>query len=462
MDVVLRDVTVVDTHDGTRLPNRDVHIEGDTIARVTPTGGESAATVVEGHGRYVVPGYLDMHAHPLGWGDQSGTLALMLASGVTGFRQMAGTPELLAQKRSGTLPQDTAAALAVPGMPLIALFNAGDPDTAVATIREQHAQGADFIKIVETTPAVFEAALAEASRLGIPVAGHLPTGIDVREASRLGMRCVEHVGPGLGVLASCSDDEAAVRVVPEQPPVRAMPQLDEQMMANLRKMVINPLLRYDDGEVARLRRAIDTFNEDKARELAELLAANDTWQCPTLIRERTMHHAHEPAYRDDPDLRYVATETLDDWRQAAEGFARRSPEAHAVYRDTYELLLRVVKVFDDAGVPMLAGSDSCGAGWEVPGIALHQEFDELARAGLSPLRVLQMTTVDGARFLGLTDRLGSVEAGKAADLVLLDADPLDSVRNLRTITGVVRAGRHHDKADLDRIRDDVAGARAVG
>ena len=453
MTVVLRDVTVVSTHDGSRSPNRDVHIEGDTIARITPTGDVPAATVIEGHGRYVVPGYLDMHTHPLGWGDPSGTLDLMLANGITGFRQMAGTPELLADR--GSHPVDP---LAVPGMPLASAFNARDEETVVRTIRDQHAQGADFIKVVDTTPPVFDAAQAEANRLGIPILGHLPAGVDVREASRRGMRSIEHLGPGVGLLAACSDDEAAVL------PRSAAPiaEFDKDMLARLRRMLINPLLGSDDADVARLRHAVDTFNENKARDLAGLLATNGTWQCPTLVRVRAMQLADDPAYRDDPDLRYVATETLDMWHEAAEAFARRSPEAHAVYRAAYEIQLRLVKLFDEEDVPMLAGSDACGAGWEVPGVALHQEFAELARAGLTPLRVLRMTTVDGADFLGLGDRLGSVEPGKAADLVLLDADPVRDVRNLRAISGVVRAGRHHDRADLDRIRDEVARTRAVG
>ena len=104
---------------------------------------------------------------------------------------------------------------------------------------------------------------------------------------------------------------------------------------------------------------------------------------------------------------------------------------------------------------MLAGSDSGGAAWEVPGIALHQEFDELARAGLSPLRILQMTTWDAAEFLDATDVMGTVDAGKHADLVLLDANPVESADHLHRIAGVIRSGRYYGPADLDAIKDNV-------
>jgi imidazolonepropionase-like amidohydrolase len=107
------------------------------------------------------------------------------------------------------------------------------------------------------------------------------------------------------------------------------------------------------------------------------------------------------------------------------------------------------------------GSDSGGAAWEVPGLALHQEFDELARAGLSPLRVLQMTTWNAAEFMNATDVMGSVAAGKHADLVLLEANPVESVDHLRRICGVVRGGRYLGPADLDALKKKVAATRSA-
>jgi imidazolonepropionase-like amidohydrolase len=111
---------------------------------------------------------------------------------------------------------------------------------------------------------------------------------------------------------------------------------------------------------------------------------------------------------------------------------------------------------------MIAGSDACGAVWQVAGHSLHQEFDELAAAGLSPLRILQMTTLDAAEFLDRTATMGTVEVGKDADLVLLDANPADDVKHLHQVSGVVRAGRHYTQARLEAIRSRVAAARTVG
>lgn len=119
-----------------------------------------------------------------------------------------------------------------------------------------------------------------------------------------------------------------------------------------------------------------------------------------------------------------------------------------------DLAFRLVKAFDEAGVKMMTGTDY-GGGWVIPGISLHQEFDLLERAGLSPLRILQMTTSRGAEFLQCQTKLGSVAEGKEANLVLLDANPLESVQNLHKIAGVVRGGRFYSPQQLDALKHGV-------
>jgi predicted amidohydrolase len=100
-------------------------------------------------------------------------------------------------------------------------------------------------------------------------------------------------------------------------------------------------------------------------------------------------------------------------------------------------------------------------GWEIPGFALHQEFDQLAAAGLTPLRILQTTTLNAAEFLGRTDTTGTVEPGKAADLVLLSGDPIDDVANLHGIAGVVRAGQYYSPEILAATVESVADTRCA-
>lgn len=188
--LLLTGVTVVDTHDGHLTPNTSMLLRGGKIISLTPTGptppvGAEAARVIDARGKFVVPGYLEMHAHPLISRDVPGSLALFLANGITGFRQMNGTPELLAQRRAGTLPlgPDAPELLAMPGEVLTPL-NAGSPEAAVKEVQKQKAEGADFIKVITVGVPTFFAAQAEAKRQGLPFVGHLPEGVPVEQASR--------------------------------------------------------------------------------------------------------------------------------------------------------------------------------------------------------------------------------------------------------------------------------------
>jgi Amidohydrolase family len=465
--VVLRGVTVVGTRDGSLTPDVDITITGGTIRAIEPAKPECPAASIDARGKYVTPGFLDMHAHPLALKDPAGSLELMLATGITGFRQMSGSPRLLQQRASGTLPmpQDSPALLAMPGS-LLTPLNAGTRQAAAGTVTEQHAAGADFVKVAMIAPDVFFAAQRQAARLGIPILGHLPVNIDVIAASQGGMKSIEHLGPGLGILAACSADEPRIRTTlaarrqPKAPPVK-VPFMDHIMGRLVRKLVVNPVARSSAADVALLRRAIDTFDEDKCRTLAGRFRADGTWQTPTLIRGRTSEICDASEYRTDPNLGYVDPRAVRTWQAAGAAFAQRPVQQKSTFRDLYALQQRLTKLFDDAGVAMMAGSDTCGAAWVIPGYSLHQEFDELAGAGLSPLRVLQMATLNGAEFLGTTATMGTVEPGKNADLVLLDANPIDDVKHLHTVSAVVRAGRYYSPAALQDIKTKVATSRSV-
>ncbi|TCK26235.1 amidohydrolase family protein [Pseudonocardia endophytica] len=458
--------SVVDVRTGS-VAVRSVLVRDGRIAAVGdgPVAEPSTGDVdrVDVSGRWIVPGYNDMHAHTLELSDPADAFALMLTYGVTGFRQMSGSPALLERRRDGRLPDAGPALLALPGA-LLTPLNAGTADRARATVREQAAQGADFVKMGLVTAAVHPAAQEEANRVGIPLGGHLPSGADALAAARAGLRFVEHVGPGLGVLSSCSPDKAAIeadllgrRGLPV-PTVR-FPFADKVFGALLRRIVVNPALLTRPDEIAIMRRALDTFDEDAARSVARVFAETDTWHCPTLIRERTNERGDDCALHGHSDLRFVSPGTMKLWERTARRFRKLPPATREVFRDLYAAQLRLTGILAEEGVGILAGSDVTGASWEVPGTSLHQEFDELAAAGLSPLRILQSTTVDPARFLGLDDEIGTVEIGRRADLVVLDGDPTADVANLHRVAGVVRAGTHHSRADLDATRQRLAADR---
>lgn len=463
--LVLDGGCIIDPRDGSAAVNMSIRIRGGRIVEVCSDAAardDPSADRIDVTGKFIVPGYNDMHSHALNLGDPSGSLALMLAEGVTGFRQMSGSPALLKQRRDNALPIGPAAPalLETPGAILTPL-NAGSREAAAAEIRRQHAQGADFVKIVLANPDVFMAATEEAVAAGIPILGHLQEGVDLMAASRAGFRSVEHLGPGSPVWASCStlDGElrrqAAQRPAVKAPPFK-IPFLERIVAWRMQKLLVNPAAFTDPVDVTRIQRAVDTFSEDKAAGVAAQLASLSTWQVPTLVRLRSMQYAGATEYERDEMLTYLPAKNIRRWRKVTEQFLALPAETIATYRALYPRQLSLTKLFAEHGVRMMTGTD--GGSMMAPGLTLRQEFAELGKAGLSPLKILQMTTIEPADYLGQQDTMGTVEPGRHADLVVLDANPLDNVENLHHISAVVRAGKHYSAADLAALKAKVAAA----
>lgn len=204
--VVLRDVTVIDPLDGSRTSGQDVRVEGDRISSVSATGALfDGAHVVEGRGRFVVPAYQDMHTHALNTPeDVDGAYALMLVNGIAGFRQMSGDRALLKSRRAGTLPSPTGAPeLKATAGDLLTPLNASTAEAAVRAVREQHRDGADFVKAGATTRVTFLAALEEANRLS---------------ASASAATCRPTSTPGRRPAAGSGRSSIWARVSPSSPP----------------------------------------------------------------------------------------------------------------------------------------------------------------------------------------------------------------------------------------------------
>jgi imidazolonepropionase-like amidohydrolase len=453
-------VTIVDTHDGKLVPGMSILTEKGRIVNITPTTEvlkDPLITSIDATGRFAIPGFNNMHMHVIDQADSSSVLARMLADGVTGFRQMTGSPEFLEERREGTLPigKDAPALLVMPGS-LLTPLNARSADRVTAEIRQQKNQGADFIKVGLVSPDVFFAAIAEGKRVGLPVLGHLQEGVDAAQASQAGFRSIEHLGPGDSIWIGCSTEEAVLLADAAQhptmktPPVTIPVFLQRMLMKHLQTRLINPAAFDEPAYTARLQRAFDTYSEAKCRALATIFVANNTWNVPTLVRLRTQELADSPEYLSDPAMPYIPAASLKAWREVTDKFHHLPPAMRAADGEAYRRQLALTKLFDDAGVRMMVGTDGGG---QAPGQSIHQEFDELAKAGLSPFKILQMTTLYPAEFLGRTRTMGSIEVGKNADIVLLDSNPVESVQNLHSISGVVRAGFYYSHDDLDALKE---------
>ena len=306
---------------------------------------------------------------------------------------------------------------------------------AVAEVQKQKAYGAGFIKSVRATRDATLAFLTEAKSQELDVAGHLSTAVGAKESSNLGWKAIEHLGAGLTILLDCSSNEDSIRA---------------SVVAG--------------AATAQFRQSIlDSYDDAKCQTLAKTFAANKTWHVPTLFKLRTGLVTNDPAYVGDPNLVYVSKTLRASWAAAAQNFTLANDATSATRLQKYFALEQTMpRLLKQNGVKMLAGSDTSSApSFVIPGFSLHQEFKLLAGSGLSPLDILQMTTLNGAEFLGRLATMGTVEEGKNADLVLLDANPIADVANLDGISGVFLKGKYFSKAALDKLNSDVAAAYAI-
>lgn len=445
---IIRNVAIVDTATGGISPPMSIRIEDGRIAAIAQDApDDTTAQVIDGTGLFAVPGYMDMHAHGIvaqgsvhahgGISDQQANFDLMIANGVTSFREMTGGVEFIAraaqvnkQAEAGEITAPRV--LEVPGE-LYVGQGGPDPKAAADFVAAQKAAGADFFKVIGGPKPSVLAVLAAADAAGMRVAGHLPESISTAEAVAAGWDVFEHLGGSVGNNLDCALDGPAARA-----------RMNESVASHTMtpEFLLNPLLIVGNASAPALQASVDSYDDATCRNLAQLFLDNEVWHVPTLIRTRTMMLSADPIYREDPNLRYLPAEVRNRWLRMGQDFADTiTPEAQATMAAAYERQMAITHLLKEAGVPMLAGSDVGGI-WILPGFGLHQEFRELAKAGFSPLEILQAATRNGGIFLGRASELGEVAPGFRADLVLLNANPMEDARNLSAIAGVMLGGRY--------------------
>lgn len=447
--LVLQNVTVVSTRDGSLAAGQSIVIDGGRIVKIGPSAGIRAggtARLIDASGKYVVPGLLDMHAHAMVHIDeQPSYFPLMLANGITGFREMGVFPGQFPDmvQRARTLNADIAAAridapeaLLVPSDIYSAAVSAGD---AVQAVDAQKASGVDFIKVISANREAMLAFLAQAKKQGLDLAGHLSPAVSAADSARAGWKTIEHLGSGIGILLDCAADETAMR--------------DAIVGAAGTGAPAYP------SDLASLQRVVATYSDAKCRALAQVFVQNRTWQVPTLRRVHALEATDAAPFQADPNLQYVDKTRLATWSQLTQAYARLPEANKAAYRQVFATQQAVTRMMQQSGVNMLAGSDAGVASvWVIPGFGLHEEFRELAAAGLPALSILQMATLNGAQFLHREASMGAVEEGKNADLLLLDANPIADIGNLDAIAGVLLKGRYLDRDALANMKSATATA----
>jgi hypothetical protein len=196
-----------------------------------------------------------------------------------------------------------------------------------------------------------------------------------------------------------------------------------------------------------------TYDQAKAGALFLQLAQSNTWQVPTLVWTEANSRIDDPELKSDPYLKYVPSSVRSQW-DPAKLRGNSSDEELAALKAETARDLELVKAMHDAGDLFMAGSDGPDP-YVIPGFSLHDEMEWLVKGGFTPSQALEAATIKPAQFLGKMDKYGLVEPGRVADLVLLDENPLDDIRNTRKIFGVVANGKYYSRQELDAMLQQV-------
>ena len=427
---LIEHVNVMPMTENVVLERHSVWVKDGQITAVcapyTPCGDGGEETI-DGAGKFLIPGLIDMHAHT-NPGDhstvdaatrdmllriQSQQLRQYVMFGVTTLRDTAGGPANLEAReriRRGEAmgPRLFTAHGAMDGDPPLhsATTPFGNSEKAAAYVRDTAAEGYDFVKVYSTLrEPVFDTIMDTAREVGLPVVGHVPMPVELEYAIQRGMRSIEHLS---GYDVACAGPEAGLE-----------PTMDD------------------------VYQGMNHCTPETLRNLAEMTARHEVWNCPTLVVQdnvksewdrHTVFNEEEARYT--PPMLRMFQEYLYDI------FTARARAGLKVARAPR---MALVKALSDAGAPLLLGTDTTASGHNV-----HQELALLVESGLTPYQALTAATSEPARYFGRVGEFGTIVPGSSADFVLLDANPLEDIANARRIAGVMLRGDWWPRSRIER------------
>lgn len=445
VDLLVRDATVVDVLSGSLRPHRSIAVRDGRIVAVVDAKqarGYDATNVLDAKGKFAIPGLWDMHVH-FGGGaalieENRNLLPLYLAHGITAVRDAAGdlSPSVFAWRDAVAKGELSGPRIFTSGPKIEGYKSIWPGDLEIGSVAELGAaldrlQGwkVDFVKITDNTlsPELFLAAVKEADRRGLKTSAHVPYALTLDEVSAAGLDSIEHLDYAF----------------------KAGSPLEKSLGQKIAMGEVTSRDAWTQWNA--------TFDPALARAVYARLAQHGTAITPTINGSRVVTYLDQDDHHDDAYLKYIGPGLQATYTWRVERAGKDDAQAIAKRHERFEKSATVLPMLQQAGVTILAGTDAGFLNsYNYPGIGLHQELGWLVHYGLTPQQALQAATINGARFLGHEDEYGTLEAGKVADVVLLDANPLRDIGATQKIHAVVQHGQVHDRAELDAMLADVA------
>jgi imidazolonepropionase-like amidohydrolase len=374
------------------------------------------ALVVDGKGKYLIPGLAEMHGHVPPIEDMQpmkDVLALFVVNGITTVRGMLGHPkhlELRAMINKGELlaPHFYTTGPSINGMSVTS------PEAGAAMVLQQKKAGYDFLKMHPgLSRAKFDSIAATANRVGIPFAGHVSFGVGVWRAIEAGYSSIDHL------------DGFIEGLVPG----------------------IETMVEQQTGPFGL--QVAEKADTTKIPQLIQALKAKNIWVVPTQSLGERWFSPHYSAddFRNDPNKKYMSPNTVNQWITSKENLMN-DPNYNVSKAETFlKLRRKLVLECQKNGVGLLLGCDAPQI-FNVPGFSTHNELEYMVQAGLTPYEALKTGTVNVAQYLKIKDA-GTIQVGSVSDLILLNGNPLKDINQVRAQSGVMIGTKWMDKTFID-------------
>ena len=420
----IENVSVVPMDRERVIDGQTVVVVGRRIVAMGPAGRvdvPASATRIDGRGKYLIPGLAEMHGHIPSPASGPATLErvmlLNVLNGVTTIRGMLGHPSHLGLRGATAMGQRLGPQIFA-SSPSLNGNSVPDQATALRVVSEYRAAGFDLLKIHPGIQRdVFDVIAGTAEREKIPFAGHVPRDVGLEHALETGIATVEHMDGMVEMLAGAGRTTSSIF------------------------FGFNLVEQVDESRIA---------------AVVEAVREAGAWVTPTqvLFENRFLGDPEQVGVR--PEMHYVADSVVQGWvdgtrRARANPTFGYTPERA---RRFIELRRRLIKALHDGGAGLILGADAPQV-FNVPGFATIQELSALVEAGLTPYEALETGTRNPAHYLGLEDSFGTIGLGKRADLLLLDANPLEDIANVKRVAGVMVAGRWLSKGEIESMLADL-------
>jgi len=414
---VITNVTVIPMDTERTLSNHTVVVRGQRIAEMGPAGSiktPAGARVIDGRGKYLMPGLAEMHGHiPPGQGATDENISKVLAyyalNGVTYVRGMLGDPKHLPWRDRANRGEILSPTIITTG-PSLNGQSIPTVEAAVKAVTDQKAAGYDLMKIHPGIQRnVYDSMAATARKVGIRFAGHVPLAVGLIDALDQKQWTIDHVDGYIEALA----------------PAGAQSQF---FGFNL----------------------VSQADLSKLPALVEASKRSGTWIVPTQsLFESMLGGKTTDELVALPEMKYWPAATIEQWKKATNDTRQGLGVTVESAQKYVELRRTIMQALHKGGVPFLLGSDA-PQWWNVPGFSVLREMEAMAKAGFTPYQILESGSRNVARYVNQESEFGTVAAGKRADLVLLNANPLVAVGNWVQKAGVMVRGKYYDAAEIEK------------